>query len=161
MGRCQQCHAPTTDEVYTCCEKGSESLCERCCFDYEDTTATCAECKDVFCEDHGDLEKHSCCGNYFCGFEDDDKCRSKHKISKRKECGHLTCNYQEKERKCTVCKAEADIELIKGDIELVKDLKEKCKSSSLKKHLDVWLKKTGGTKRKTKTSNSASKKKKM
>lgn len=124
---CENCNAPKTDDAYGCCDKeGWATWCERCYL--SEPRETCAECKEEFCEKHGILEIYSCCGNYFCG--ESVGCFSKHKISKREECGHVVCNYQIGE--CAVCDAETDIER-------VKELMENCKSSSLKKYLEQWL----------------------
>ena len=72
---------------------------------------------------------------FFCGNEEDEdeeSCLRYHK-TKRRECGHLTCNFNK--GGCIVCKGD-------GDVQMVKDLKKNCKSASLKKCLTVWLKET-------------------
>uniref|UniRef100_A0A7S3QFE3 Uncharacterized protein n=1 Tax=Chaetoceros debilis TaxID=122233 RepID=A0A7S3QFE3_9STRA len=118
--------------VYSCCAKVTEGIwCEDCSFKL--TLQKCAKCKEEFCEDHCNFNPKECCGLFFCiNEEDEDGCFKDHK-TKRRACGHLTCNFNK--GGCIVCKGD-------GDVQMVKDLKKNCKSASLKKCLTVWLKET-------------------
>lgn len=120
--------------VYGCCAKETEGLwCENC--SCKEPLKKCAKCKEEFCENHGFFKPKECCGLFFCGTgedEDEGNCLKDHK-TKRRACGHLTCNFNK--GGCLICKAD-------GDVQLAKDLKKACKSASLKKCLSDWLKET-------------------
>lgn len=62
----------------------------------------------------------------------DDVCGKTHVQKHRKGCGHLTCIFNK--GYCIICAAEQDVDTVK---ELQHD---NCKSSSLKRHLKIWLK---------------------